>query len=205
VDEEGVSENVESMLSQHRALALLDNDNDNHKLQSANVRANFKRKGVIIMRDDEKKSTNSWFDPKKLSLILKKTFSLGSQPTENTFPELLDVLVWLRFLIAICCGAWIGLGGKTGFIYVIQSLNFITFIPVMYCRFFLNTPSEAYGGSTKILFSGTANALGFFVLIWIYFFTLQHEAEEAKLTALLVVQEEITNTPLSPINEGGEL
>lgn len=53
----------------------------------------------------------------------------------------------------------------------------------MYCRLYLGVESEAFGG--QIIFSGLMNGIALTMLLWVYFFTAAHEAEESQLKALL--------------------
>ena len=122
---------------------------------------------------------------------IKKSAALASQPTEETFPELPEVLIWIRFALATVYGAFLGHKGIRGGIMVMQTLNLVVFVPVLYCRLYLGCPPGAF--STQIIFSGTPNALALALLIWIYCFTAQHADEEAKLAVFLVAGLEDTN------------
>ena len=53
----------------------------------------------------------------------------------------------------------------------------------MYSRFYLGVPGEEFGA--KIIFSGLINAGALALLLWIYWFTAMHEAEEGELRTLL--------------------
>lgn len=119
----------------------------------------------------------------KLTTIVKKALTINLQPTEVSFPELPDVLVWIRFTLGLAFGLFLGLRGIRSGALILQGINLITFLPVMYCRFYLATPPEQFG--SQIIFSGTANAVALALLIWIYLFTSQHAEEEMKLAALL--------------------
>ena len=109
---------------------------------------------------------------------------MNSKPTEESFPELPDFLVFLRFVFAVAYGVFIGMKGVRSGVMVLQGLNVIAFVPVMYCRFFLFVEQGQF--DTQIIFSGTFNALALFLLIWIYFFTAEHVEDEARLAALLI-------------------
>ena len=123
-----------------------------------------------------------------ISVLLKKYVSLNSKPTEETFPELPTLVIWTRFVLAIIYGLWISLGqhgpGRTPGTSLMLGLNFITFLPALYCNTFLGADSESYG--TKIYFSGVVNAMALMLLIWIYFYTLEHEEEEMKISQILL-------------------
>ena len=53
----------------------------------------------------------------------------------------------------------------------------------MFTRKFLGADVESYGG--KVYFSGVINSLALLLLIWIYFNTVSHEDDEAKLASAL--------------------
>lgn len=121
--------------------------------------------------------------------LLKKAFTMNLQPTEETFPELYDIIVWFRFMMAIGYGRLIGRNKESSAIFLLQSLNIIGFIPILYIRLFLNMnesnmSSSSYGN--KLFFAGLLNAIALVLLIWIYYFTLYHAEEETMLSAMLV-------------------
>ena len=65
-----------------------------------------------------------------------------------------------------------------------MGLNFIVFVPMLYCTTFLGADSESYG--TKLLFSGVVNAFATLLLIWIYLYTLDHVDDEKILASALL-------------------
>jgi hypothetical protein len=120
----------------------------------------------------------------KQSTPLQKFFAMNSKPTKDTFPELPDMVVWMRFILALTYGAWLGLGAmSTGGANVIFGLNFVTFVPIVYCSTYLGADSDSY--DTKIFFSGVINSVALLLLIWTYFYTLEHAEDEAKFSAAL--------------------
>lgn len=127
-----------------------------------------------------------------ITTLLKKFVSLNSKPTIETFPELPNVIVWLRCILAIIYGAWLGIGNLTrGGAGVMFGLNFITFLPIIYCSTYLGADQESFG--TKIYFGGVANSLALMLLIWVYFYTVEHADDELKLSdALVAVVKNIT-------------
>ena len=131
--------------------------------------------------------------------VLKKALALNSKPTEESFPELPEVLVWLRFLLAVAYGAFLGIKDVRSGTMPLQALNLIAFVPVMYCRFYLGAGAEVF--PTQVIFSGLFNALALCVLIWLYYFTLHHEEEEAKLSSFLVFTSE--DLEPSPLEDAG--
>ena len=130
-------------------------------------------------------------DVPKIKAVLKKAAAVNSKPTEETFPELPTVVVWLRFFLAAAYGTFLGINGAKGGYMVVQILNLIAFIPVMYCRLYLGTDSEAFG--SQLLFVGLMPALALTMLIWIYFFTALHEESGGKLASLLIL-------PITPLD-----
>jgi len=115
---------------------------------------------------------------------MSKAFAMGSKPTPETFPELPDVLVWFRFFLAIAYGTYLGVNGVMSNVMPLQALNLICFVPLIYARFYLGVEAEVF--ATEVIFSGLLNAIALSVLIWIYWFTMQHEAEEAGMAAFLL-------------------
>ena len=122
--------------------------------------------------------------PEEKESLLSKFFAINSKPTMETFPELPDMIVWFRCILAVAYGLWLGLAsGRTGGANVIFGLNFVSFVPVVYCSTFLGADSESY--NNKLLFAGLFNAMALLLLIWIYLYTLEHEADEHILSAFL--------------------
>ena len=90
--------------------------------------------------------------------------------------------VWLRFVLAVFFGVWIGKQGGGGS-SILAILNFITFPPIFYCRTFLAADADSYG--SKLYFSGVVQGLALATLIWVYFFTDSHTQDEAALASVL--------------------
>lgn len=110
--------------------------------------------------------------------IVKKFLSPNSKPTMETFPELVDCIIWLRFALAVFFGFYAGNQAKNGGGgNLLVALNFIAFPPAVYCQTFLAADQESYG--TKLYFSGLFQGLALAVIIWIYFYTAFHDQEEA--------------------------
>ena len=102
----------------------------------------------------------------KIKSQLKKFVSINSKPNQDTFPELPDVIVWFRFALALLYGSFLGLSNHSkGAAGILFGLNFISFIPVLYCNFILGADSDSYG--SKLYFSGVLNSLALMLLIWI--------------------------------------
>ena len=119
--------------------------------------------------------------------FLKKLVAFGSKPNATTFPELPDVALWLRSFLAIAY-AW-HLRGRTGGAGFLFGLNVITFLPFIYFSTFLGVDSDSYENLT---FAGVPNCLALFLLIWIYFYTLDNTNEEAKLVGMLNMLQTVT-------------
>ena len=117
---------------------------------------------------------------------ISKFFALNSKPTKETFPELPDYVVWARCILAILYGIWLGFSNiersaVTNFAF---GLNFVTFLPVVYCSTYLGADHEAY--DNKLLFAGVFNATALLVLIWTYQYTMEHEQDEKIFASALV-------------------
>jgi hypothetical protein len=171
-------------------------------------------------------------NPKAVPPILRKALQWNCKPTEQSFPELPEVLVrscsedlglllfhpiaththvlrlvdvgfplsltpryfcvffytalqiWFRFFIAVAYGLYLGLHQATKATYLLQSLNLVAFVPLMYCKLYLGVEGEEFG--MKIVFSGLLNAIALSFLIWVYFFTAEHEIDELRLKELLL-------------------
>ena len=109
--------------------------------------------------------------------------AINSKPNKDTFPELPDLIVWMRFVLAIAYGSWLGLSGQKGGAGIIFGLNFVTFVPIVYCSTFLGADTESYG--TKVYFSGVVNGVALLMLLWVYFHTLDRAEEEKLLSGVL--------------------
>ena len=121
-------------------------------------------------------------------IVLKKVFTVNLQPTEENFPELPDVMVWFRCIIAIAYGTYIGYNNTnvkgSSLLVLMQALNLLVFIPVLHCRLYLGIHRDVFPG--KIVFSGLLNGLALILLLWIYFFTSSHPTEVSILQSMLL-------------------
>jgi len=117
--------------------------------------------------------------------LLSKLIAINSKPTQETFPELPDVIIWFRFVLAVAYGVFLGLQEthRSGGANVIFGLNFITFVPFIYCSTYLGVDQASYKSS--ILFAGVLNSLALMLLIWIYIYTANHESDVAALASIL--------------------
>lgn len=122
-----------------------------------------------------------------LTQTLKKLFAFGSKPNASTFPELQNVVVWMRCLMAIAYGVYLsrGTAGGVGMLY---GLNVIAFVPVMY-TILLGADADSYDNLT---FAGVPNALALMLLAWIYCYTLDNASEEEALANMIHVMRTMT-------------
>lgn len=131
-----------------------------------------------------KPKTTSIIDMQKLWIVLIKFFSINSKPTQETFPELPTVLIWMRCFVAIVYGSVLGTRNVRGGLMILNAINLLTFLPVMYCRFYLGTGVEEF--RMALLFSGLVPSIALFLLLWIYLYTQHHEEAAEKLASLLL-------------------
>jgi hypothetical protein len=125
-------------------------------------------------------------EKRSLSSNLKRMVAINSKPNAETFPELPNILIWVRFVLAIAYGTYLGVYNKSRtWAGLMMGLNFITFLPILYCSTFLGADNESYGA--KVIFGGVLQSVSLMFLIWIYFYTKAHEADELKLGELLAV------------------
>lgn len=159
-------------------------------------------------------STTTPTDTDKKSIV-EKLLTPNSKPTMESFPELPDCIIWLRFVMALCYVSWLILspsGGRRGGANLLLGLNFVTFVPVIYCQWYLGADSVSYGNS--LLFGGVVQSLAAVLLIWAYFYTESHPEDVAifasamgKAMAGSVSQEfgaagDATDDPSSPLAGG---
>jgi hypothetical protein len=107
----------------------------------------------------------------------------------------------MRFGIAIVYGTTLGIRNVQGSLLILNAINLITFIPYMYCRYYLNANMESYqqpntttttnsnSNHPPLLFVGVLPALAMTLLIWIYYFTLRHEMEIEILSPYLLLRD----------------
>mmetsp|Transcript_36774 Transcript_36774/g.75004 ORF Transcript_36774/g.75004 Transcript_36774/m.75004 type:complete len:151 (-) Transcript_36774:57-509(-) len=124
----------------------------------------------------------------------KKFFAVNSKPTSATFPELPDMITWLRMGLALLYGLSLGLRDTAGGVGVIFGLNVITFVPIIYISSVLDANTDTY---KNLNFVGVPNALALMLLVWLYLFTMEHAEDEAALGAAVV---QVVKT----VVEGGE-
>ena len=118
--------------------------------------------------------------------VLSKFFAINSKPTKETFPELPNIVVWVRCILAIAYGVWLGMnpGNRGGAVNLLYGMNLVTFLPVMYCSTLLGADQDSY--ENKIMFSGVLSSFALMLLIWTYMYTLQHENDTQALLTILM-------------------
>jgi hypothetical protein len=137
---------------------------------------------------------------KRAQEILKKCTALASKPNAETFPELVDCIVWLRFGLAIAYGLY--LGPKIGAIKLLFGLNVVTFVPIMYCQLLLLADMDSY---QSLHFAGVPNALGMLLLVWVFACTLHYTEDEMKLAAALVLQQVVARQDPDDVAVAGDV
>lgn len=117
--------------------------------------------------------------------LVSKFLAINSKPTKDTFPELPDVIVWFRFALAVGYGTFLGLNDthRSGGANVIFGLNFVAFLPILYCSTYLGANQESY--DNKLLFAGVINSVALMLLIWVYLYTSNHESDLAAMASIL--------------------
>ena len=113
--------------------------------------------------------------------LWKKFLAFGSKPSYATFPDLPKAIIWVRFMVAVLYGSYLGLAQIRGGANVVLGANVIVFIPVLYCQLIL---VESYPNLT---FAGVPNAVSIMLLIWIFFYTMSFAEQEAQLAAAINV------------------
>lgn len=127
---------------------------------------------------------------------LKKLVAIGSKPNASTFPELLNVVVWMRCIMAVVYGIHLS-KSTVGGVGMLYGLNAVAFVPMMYA-FLLGADVNSYD---NLIFAGVPNALALLLLVWIYFFTLDNASEEAAIANMISVMQ--TDTTWADEDSGG--
>jgi uncharacterized membrane protein len=116
--------------------------------------------------------------------LMEKALMFGWKPTPAKFPELPNVIIWFRFILALCCGLYIGLAhNDRGSVNLLYALNLVTFVPVFYATSYLGASLEEFGN--KVIFGGAFQSLALVVLIWIYLYTMEHAEDKAAFASML--------------------
>jgi uncharacterized protein YybS (DUF2232 family) len=106
--------------------------------------------------------------------LLEKFLTPNSKPTMETFPELPDCIIWMRFIMALCYATWLVISPSRllGGANILMGINFVTFIPVLYCQTYLGADQTSFG--TSLVFGGVLQSAAVIILIWIYFYSESH-------------------------------
>ena len=138
------------------------------------------------------KSRGATASPPKKTILAKLT-SYQSKPTEETFPELPDVLIWARILLGALYGISLGLRNQVGWVGILFALNVTTMLPTVYVSAFLGADPDKF--KHRLTFVGVPNAMATCLLVWIVVFTHQHEEEESAFARAVVqkVADAVTN------------
>jgi hypothetical protein len=117
--------------------------------------------------------------------ILSKFLSINSKPTKETFPELPNVLVWFRFVLAVIYGTYLGVVApqRSSGANLLFGFNWIVFVPSIYCTTFLGAEQASY--DNKILFSGVLSTSALMLLIWTYLYTSENEVDVQAMASIL--------------------
>mmetsp|Transcript_9381 Transcript_9381/g.26375 ORF Transcript_9381/g.26375 Transcript_9381/m.26375 type:complete len:183 (-) Transcript_9381:316-864(-) len=126
--------------------------------------------------------------------ILAKLTSYQSKPTDETFPELPDILIWVRMILGVFYGISLGLRNQVGWVGMLFALNVTTMLPTVYVSAFLGADPENF--KQGLTFVGVPNAMATCLLVWIIVFTYQHEDEESAFARAVVqkVADTVTNS-----------
>ncbi|KAL7449682.1 hypothetical protein ACHAWC_001725 [Mediolabrus comicus] len=116
-------------------------------------------------------------------LLIQKAMQFGSKPDSTSFPELPTVTTWLRLLIGALYGVSLGIRNEnSGLVGMTLGLNVIAFVPILWLNGYLQANIDSY---KNLRFVGVVNGLAIMLLIWIVFFTNNHEQEEKSLQKII--------------------
>jgi hypothetical protein len=151
--------------------------------------------------DNEDKKKSSW------STIFKKLIIPNSKPNEESFPELPNVIFWLRAFLAIALGLYLGVHQITGAAVLMHVLNALCFVPVIYTHLYLGvkTDGDQFGGIWKMIWSGMAPAMALCLLVWIYMLTATQEREIELLNKMLVNATAKNDMPVTAFSESDRI
>jgi hypothetical protein len=168
------------------------------RLRARNAALALPATNQLTTGDTKKRETitTAMLDRQKIECAFRKAIAFNSHPTEESFPELPTVLLWLRFGLAAGYGCMLGYQGTRSFLMLIQTLNLLAFVPVMYCRLYLRASEDTFRMQT--VFSGLFQAIALALLLWIYGFTAAHESQVEQLNSLL-----LANPPTSDVQDAG--
>jgi hypothetical protein len=96
-----------------------------------------------------------------------------TNPLQEEFPELHNVLFWLRLVIAAALGVAVGLADITGSTGVATFVAVAVVLPYVYYAVYLEVDVADYGAGALVT-EGLMPALGMFVLTWMTVYTAMH-------------------------------
>jgi hypothetical protein len=160
---------------------------------------------MAISKAQKKRDVKPFFDIQRITIIFIKAMDINSKPTPETFPELPQVIFWMRFMISILYGTIIGIRNLRGTLMLLNAINIIMFIPFAYCRLYLGINVDSYNHtSSSLSMAGLLPAIALFLLIWIYFFTKHHEVE-IEIISKYILNTTMTSNDADPINGDGPI
>ena len=138
--------------------------------------------------------------PAKKSIFAKLT-DYQSKPTEEMFPELPDILIWIRIVLGVLYGVSLGLRNQVEWVGILFALNVTTMLPTVYVSAFLGATEDNF--KQGLTFVGVPNAMATCLLVWIMVFTHQHEEEESAFARAIVQKVVDAATAAASDGEGG--
>ncbi len=98
----------------------------------------------------------------------------GRPWTRETFEELLDVVYWLRVLLAVACGAVWGCVGVQGVVGFVGYATLSSAVVFLFATRYVIVDVESYGGERTLVTEAFMPAGAIFLLCWIVTFTVFH-------------------------------
>eukprot|EP01029_Cantina_marsupialis_P028735 TRINITY_DN777942_c0_g1_i1.p1 TRINITY_DN777942_c0_g1~~TRINITY_DN777942_c0_g1_i1.p1 ORF type:complete len:117 (-),score=25.32 TRINITY_DN777942_c0_g1_i1:148-498(-) len=111
---------------------------------------------------------------KSLKDIAAVALERGSSPSKDDFPELADVLHYLKQIVAIVVGITWGIIGMTSAVGLISGCGTFTLVAFVYLSLYLKADMESYGGVFDLAKEGFFPAFGMFLLSWILSYSFCH-------------------------------
>lgn len=95
------------------------------------------------------------------------------------------MIVWFRFLLAVLYGTYLGVPNshRSSGANLLFGFNFIVFVPSLYCTTFLGAEQASF--DNKLLTNGVVSSTALMLLLWTYFYTLEHDNDAEALAAIL--------------------
>ncbi|CAK0785251.1 hypothetical protein CVIRNUC_008457 [Coccomyxa viridis] len=134
------------------------------QLQKSSSSANEQAEG--LMKDHRVKGPGP-----RLLLLFRKASSHTGAPWDKE--DLLDVLHWMRQLLAVVAGCVWGVLPLTGLYAFLGFLALCLLLPYLWYQS-QRIDEEEFGGHQALAGEGLAPALASFVLVWIIAYTFSH-------------------------------